>query len=165
MMFADPMIKRRDCKPSYNKTYTVVCNLISTSLLWVATNNSHACDSARRPQWHRAKEQLHRMAMFVFNLSRVHRLNPFTWDTRLHISRWIIRSPSLIPSARHAQTQINCVYYLSLSFTVFHPPHNKDAFEPFSPACFPSNESPSSLQRVSHRFSHCHPCFLLSSTS
>lgn len=69
------------CGHSNNKCSTGL-NVITTS-----ANNSRVCESAVDPRRRRTDEQLHRLTMFVFNLSRVLTLNPFTSETRLHTSR------------------------------------------------------------------------------
>lgn len=104
--------------PSNNK------GIIGRNVITTSANNSRACESAEDPQRRQTDEQLHHMTMFAFNLSRVLTLNPFTSETRLHTSRRIIRSSSFIPSARHAQPQINRVSSLfTISLSVIHSPH------------------------------------------
>lgn len=129
------------CRHSNNK------GIIGLNVITTSANNSGPCYSAEDPR-RRRDEQLPRVTMFAFNLSRVLTLNPFTSETRLHTSRWIIRSSSFIPSARHAWPQINCISSLfTISLSVIHspqPPCNDDTFSlpnPLRAFLFLSNTS------------------------
>lgn len=86
--------------------------------------------------------------MFVFNLSRIHRLNLFTWEPRLHTSRWIIRSPSGSTHSASDQPRLFLVYYFVLCHSQF----------PTGRAFSQSNPPFATLFCLTNNF---HRCFLI----